>query len=427
MKAKNISNTMIYILLFAILSLSIFQILDYRLDSRGLLPFFNEIIVILFCFLGLYHICAKVILPSKIINILIIVGLNIVYFLFLNIIGMYRNASLFMVIISIKNFLLPLIILLIGMIDYRYFELISLKKIISIINITSLINIFFVLIEYTLGWKVITNLVLGESVYALPIYSFGHSAGIMRVPGIFCDSLTQGSFSLLVFILNSLLLGNKCIFKKNISSLFCIIGLIGAILSMNRQIVLAICVYTIINLIIKYKTKLIALIFLLSPFIFGVLYYILGINSGYFSLESLFIRAEIWNRVFHSMNLKYFPLNFFIGKGIDATLLGEAGGQLTLVDNSFLLIFHDYGLIGLVLFVILLIVVLKYFYNHYDYNVMAKVSFYYIICFIVRMNFHSSVVNEYDSYMFIFIILLGVIFTANSDDKGIDFFEKRSL
>lgn len=406
-KFNGIINLIYLMIIFVILG-GILGILDFRLGLSDRFSLINDFFSIIFIICTLKNVIKNGITIYEEIKRIQVIGSLLIGILLLNcVISVAINNEINSSILAIKNLIIPICILILGILNLNKIKNINVNVIICIINFFAIINIILVFLGFTLGWEKITNYVLGESLYAFHIYSFGNSGSLLRVPGLFVDALTQGSFSFLVFISNFIYIISNKQKKVRYNIIFLIIGLIGVLLSTNRQIILGTIISMVTLFIIKNKKASILIVIssILSANI--VMFFVLNSNKDIFSMESLMIRINVWKGIILDMGIGENFLKLFFGTGVDATTLGKGNFGIELVDNAYLLMLHDYGLIGLIIFILLLISLAKFFLKNFK-NDFAKISFLYLIYFVVRMFFHSSIVNEYDSNMFYIIELVGI-------------------
>lgn len=399
----------IYLLFIFIILSAMLQVIDFRLGFTQGFSLLNVLVDILFFIsIFVYMIKGDFFLFEGIKNVQLYGCVCIVYLVIIIIISISRNNNFVMSILAIKNLIFPMLVLIGGAFISHKIRKTNILKLIKLINFFEIINIILVLLGFKYGWEIITGYILGESLYAFPIYSFTHSSSMARVPGLFVDALTQGAFSYLVFIVNLIIFIDNKYIKRKYSLLFMFISIGGIILSTNRQVILATFIFIIILLSLKYrKLAIVFICFGISGSI-AFLMQIVNSNIDIFSLESFNIRMGIWGDVIKDMNISQKPMNLFWGTGVNATVLGKESSTVELVDNGYLLILHDYGVIGLILFVLFILSILICFCRHFYKDSIIKISLGYCIFFIVRMFFHSSIVNVYDSYMFCLITLIGL-------------------
>ncbi|MDM0851340.1 hypothetical protein QTI42_14825 [Clostridium perfringens] len=409
-KNSNFEINIIYLMIIFIILGGVLGIVDFRLSLNDKFSLINDLLSIIFIIYILKNIAKRgIVVYSDIRNIQKIGSLFIGVLLINCIISIAINNELNSSILAVKNLIIPICLLILGILDCEKIKYINTERIVAIVNFFAIINIILVLFGFYLGWQRMTEYVLGEQLYAFSVYSFGNSASLLRVPGLFVDALTQGSFSFLVFIINLCYLFDKKQKKKYSLLVFMIIGFLGIILSTNRQIILGTIIAFIVLFIIKNRKA--SLIIAMFSTLIGTIgsFFIINSNKDIFSIESLVIRLNVWKSIIDDMGLGNNFFGLFIGTGVDATTLGKGNYGIQLVDNGYLLILHDYGLIGLMLFILLLISLLIFFQRNLEKNFFAKVSFLYLIYFIIRLFFHSSVVNEYDSNMFYLVSLIGIV------------------
>lgn len=402
-------NKYIYLLFTVIVLSAMLQILDFRFGFFQRFSLLNVLVDIIF-FMNIFNYMIKkeLFLFNEIKKVQLYGCLFIFYLIIIIVFGITQNNNLIMTVLAIKNLVFPILVLISGTFISNKINKVNILKLIKIINFFEIINMILVVLGFKYGWEIVTKYILGESLYAFSIYQFGNSSSITRVPGLFSDALTQGAFSYLVFIVNLIIFIDNKYIKRKFSILFIFIGILGIILSTNRQVILATFIFIIILLCLKYRK--LAVMFICFGISGSIVFLIKIINSSnaIFSLESFNIRIGIWEDVINSMNILENPMNLFFGTGVNATVLGKESSTIALVDNGYLLILHDYGIIGLILFILLILNILSSLYKYFYKNSIIKISFGYCIFFIVRMFFHSSIINIYDSYMFFLITLIGL-------------------
>lgn len=411
-------NKSVYWLIILIILGGVFGIIDFRFGFNDKFTLLNDIFsIILFASILIGFIFSNAISYRNLKSIQFWGGILIFYFIFEFIVSIARNGQIFSTIFAVKNLLIPITIFWGATFFVYKIKSINILKIIKIINFFSVINIILVILGFMLGWETMTKYILGEALYAFPVYSFGHSSTMIRVPGLFVDALTQGAFSYLVFVINLISFIDRAYIKRKSAFIFFSIGILGVVLSTNRQVILGMLVTILILIIIRWKKIAVSIIsFSLIVICIGLIM-INNSNRAIFSKESLSIRNQVWISVIEDMEIANTQMNLFIGTGVDATTIGKNEGGIILVDNSYLLILHDYGLIGLIVFLMFIGTLLKYLCNNFNESTMAKIGLLYTVFFIVRMFFHSSIVNEYDSYTFYIIELIALIESLYNKDK----------
>lgn len=409
MNKKLILNSF-YLLIGLTIFSAIFQILDFRLNKGQFFSLINKFVVIILISFVIVYIFKNYFKLNNKIKHLYSINLLFIYYLIIRILcSCIRTHNIESVVLSIKNLVLPYILLIFFIMISADIKNFNPKKLYNIINFAGIINITLVFIGFSLGWEITTKYVLGRSYYALDIYCFGHSGSMLRVPGLFQDALTQGSFSFLVFIINYIKFKTCEQNKKIYYIIFTLIGLLGMLLSTNRQIIFALGIYFLLVGIIKFRKVAIFLLSWLIPFIIYLISLLSNLNIDIFSLKSLFYRFDSWSNILNNMNLEQNPFNILWGVGVNASILEKINNKVTNLDNSYLLIFNDFGLIGVVLLVALLFNIIRYLINYSNDNEYVKIGIAYTIYFIVRMFFHNSIINEYESYIFILVIISSIL------------------
>ncbi|KLE14598.1 hypothetical protein [Clostridium sp. C8] len=414
-------NKSIYWLTTLIILGGVFGIIDFRFGLNDKFTLLNDIFsIILFAFILIGFIFNNAISYKNLKSIQFWGGVLIFYFIFEFILSIARNGQIFSTIFAIKNLLIPITIFWGATFFVYKINNINALKIIKIINFFAVINIILVILGFILGWGTMTKYILGESLYASSVYSFGHSSTMLRVPGLFVDALTQGAFSYLVFVINFISFIDRAYIKRKNAMIFFSIGILGVVLSTNRQVILGMLVAILILIIIRWKKVAVSILsFSLIIILIGLIM-INNSNRAIFSKESLSIRNQVWTSIIEDMDISNNQVNLLIGTGVDATTIGKNEGGIDLVDNTYLLILHDYGLIGLIVFLMFISALLKYLWNSSNESTMAKIGLLYTVFFIVRMFFHSSIVNEYDSYIFYIIELMAIIESLYNKNERVE-------
>ena len=245
-----------------------------------------------------------------------------------------------------ETFLLPLLLIVFYKIKDKTNNLLIIKWV-KLLNILALI---FTLINFTVGWEIFTSFFTGESFYGVNDHlNFKISTfyGIIRTPSIIGESAGYGFFSAIsVFIL----------FKDKSKSRYfwLIISLLNVFFSISRSTYLFLLIFCFINILKdiknnKYKAvKKIVYYGILIIIIIPIIIMIINMQRAMiFSLESTTIRFSNWKNLnFDDINI----FEIFFGKGFGSAGQSVKEGFIGTLDNLYLLLFFQIGVIGLFIF-----------------------------------------------------------------------------
>jgi len=420
----DVYDNLLKILIVYLLTAPIFNIIIYNYKLSKLFSALNELIVILLLIISFIAI-KKIKLTRESFSIFFISLLYAFWIIIASFKSFYiRDFELGLLLNTIRIRLFPLLLfMLILIIPYKKSYIINIKEFIqSLFNIYIYLNFVFVLIELILGWEKITLFIFGSPKYSFNLLRFSHIGPFLRVPGLFSGAIGLGIFANFVFTFNLI----NYVFKKKKIFLFnSMISLFLIIISFNRQLYLITFIFIIILFIIKLKDKYLRflVLFIILIIIISIFPIITNSNFSLLSTQSMNYRVEAWDNTIEDMDLNNNLSNLFFGKGggTSGTSMnnpfkrgdnkneGEYG--LNFVDNGYLLLIHDYGVIGLFLFLLLSIYILLFLgKNHYD---TFEYSVIIIVCLtLVRMVFNSIFTGQFTIsfyYLFLGISLKGII------------------
>lgn len=417
-----------FLLIYLVLA-SLLNVAGYLYGGATFISSINEIIVvvitILFCFSLL-----KVKRIDKSLKIVLILLCYYVLYIVISVLIGYintHNILISMNVIRIKVFpiIMGIICLILGYNYPRKIEEIK-KKFWSFCIFFSYLNSIFVILQFNLGWETITKIVFGKPMYAFDLFAFTHSGSLFRVPGFFENALASGFFGTLVFIYCLVSFYDN---RKIINIIHLIPSTVIIIMSFNRQIYLvAIITFVCILLWKSSKNLLISMTLLIFSLSLIVLPVLGQSKIGIFTTDSIKMRGNVWTEVIDDLNLNNNPFFILTGKGSGTS--GEAINinsdklnknkinSLSFVDNNFISIFHDEGIIGFLLFMIinlvLLYIVLK---NKNSFS--ALFLFVFILSILVRMMLNSVLQGQLASYVYWMLISFYIVEVIN-ENKNIN-------
>lgn len=275
------------------------------------------------------------------------------YFLFIIIIShifisFIKDNNITTFLLSFKEtFLLPLLLIVFYKIKDKTNNLLIIRWV-KLLNILALI---FTLINFTVGWEVFTSFFTGESFFGVNDHlNFKISTfyGIIRTPSIIGESAGYGFFSAIsAFIL----------FKDKSKSRYfwLIISLLNVFFSTSRSAYLFLFIFCFINILKdlqnnKYKAikKIVYYIIIIIMVIIVVINIIITMERiQIFSFESTKIRFSNWKNLnFDNINI----FEIFFGKGFGSAGQSLKEGFIGTLDNLYLLLFFQIGVIGLFIF-----------------------------------------------------------------------------
>jgi hypothetical protein len=259
--------------------------------------------------------------------------------------------------------------------------------------------------------------------------------GYIRPSSVFRSAFLFANFCLFLFCFSLNFNGKKY-------KLLSIIFFLGILISTSRSNILAAIIIFIIYLMIKIKLyKLIFLFVINLPFVFtflALLFYplsnnILSSNLYYLSSRSLFIRFESWISIIKVWldNGNIFTVLFgkgfgFLGTGQNILQIFNISSQIEnfSVDNLYLFLLVNSGVIGLLIFYTCLVLLLKkniyilYQGNNQNNNLLKGSLLYLSSIFITGM--FSTTLEGFPVQVYIYLIM-GLIMITNSKKGHINF------
>lgn len=210
------------------------------------------------------------------------------------------------------------------------------NKILKLLYIFCILNIFFVLWSFILGPEEYMTLLTGryqwgtDEIFKFQISNF---QGFLRSPGIVGSSGALAYFALFTYMLMD---NNDKYKKKKYLALFLLI------ISFTRSALLGFMIYVLFNFILKkenIKKVVLAGKYLIPIFIVGI---IVLSQYGLLSMKSIFIRIHHW---INNINVEFNPIfGGSIGK-VGGSVRGQ--GVISVLDNYWLMMFCSTGIIGI--------------------------------------------------------------------------------
>ncbi|KZE97367.1 O-antigen ligase family protein [Geobacillus stearothermophilus] len=364
-------------------------------------------------------------------NIKILTKLSIIYFFYVMLStfhGFLYHDEIFTFFNTIRLKLFPILmgVLLCSLLDEIEFigMILKFRNIFFIfLNIYIYINAIVIFIQHQMGWELFTQAIFGKPTYAFERYAFTHIGDFLRTPGLFSNALESGVFGSLLFIINIILYIHR---KKIIYLINLLPTIYTIVLSYNRQIYIAILLVLMVIFLLNLKSmyiKIAITCFLISMFILVTVKIIpfLSNNGGNSLLneESLIERTIVWNEVINDMKLEDNLINLFIGKGsgtsgtaiinpLEQRQLDEFS-PLSFIDNGYLYIFHDDGLIGIGLFIVIVFFSLVILFKGRKKSPYSTISFLFLLTCVLRMFFNSVFTGQLTAYCFWIFLGLGLM------------------
>jgi O-antigen ligase len=276
------------------------------------------------------------------------------------------------------------------------------------------ISFLMFLLFYLTGSKVLIYPILIISVLLYQLLMLG--VFLFRISNLEWNSIGILSFLLSYF---SVITYKKCTKKiiKVIAQITLMLNIILILVSHSRTSLLALITvylcYTFWGLIKKRTTLLTGIVIAIS--ILFVNYYVSlfntyqGIRLNYMIREytgkNLFSgRQLLWK---DAINEVLYTNNYLMGMG-NNTILDSAVKNLGYLHNSFVQIFYNSGIIGLILFVLFLLFVANRFKNRN--TIEKRVSFSYFIGIIIMQNFEGFLLHPFPNAISSFgWVILGII------------------
>ena len=240
--------------------------------------------------------------------------------------------------------------------------------------------------------------------------------GLLRAPGLTAGFVQSGTLSLLAFILYMNL---KNIFFKHsffISMLISIIfilgilsttyktGILGMIFAFFSYIILRIKMNKNIKYFIIFGSSFLIFI-VFSVFAFSYyLYNVVANFNEYLAYNSIYMRVYFHHEVFSQIKSIY-DLLFGVGYGVNGTYDLKNNMNAIPLDSTFIYIFSNFGLLGLVFFIGVIIFLIIYFAKKGLLGQSLMLYFIYIITF--EFYFNNIIAN----FPLIFILITLTIFS----------------
>lgn len=227
----------------------------------------------------------------------------------------------------------------------------------EVVMIAGFINLLGVLLQwldpYHPFWKSLVNL----------IYTDNHFYGSMlrlspRAPGFMTNII---EVAVLFFACTFILKERMLVRLRRRDMLFFIVFLIGLFLSQSKTVIILVTIYWLWYGIKKYRTRAIFIIGILGIVLFksGILIRIdqLARLSNPLEVSSLLARLSVWSDLVNISTSNVFHLLFGFGRSSFESLYGEIP-----LDNDLMIMLLNYGLLGFVSYLLIIISFEKYTY-----------------------------------------------------------------
>ncbi|WP_406944931.1 O-antigen ligase family protein [Halobacillus sp. SY10] len=281
-----------------------------------------------------------------------------------------------------------------------------------------------------IGW--IVQYVLGAQNLLLLGYKYGtnfeHFNSLLRLPSIVG---TPGNFSILLALLGFIL--EKCIpnEKKHYKWILNLTTLLFLILSTKRFAllfwVIAQLVYFLVSTFRKSSKRTVlfnnSMIFLFLPILTYTFYFILD-RFNYFASNSLFARFKLWGEYLYSP----FSLEGIIGLGLGK--VGAASRRMEelnynslnySVDNQYLAIYQQVGIIGLLItFALILIIGKKLLFTYVHNGEKNNLTALSLFSGLIIVSFFTNILELYPFNVFLWMFVGYNLLNEKTINKGVE-------
>ncbi|ACL71026.1 O-antigen polymerase [Halothermothrix orenii] len=372
-KMANISLKLL--LLFFLLAPfhGVIKVINHNTLNKPILNVWKEVLFIFILALSILYLIKKKKIHitnfgGKIIIIIYLLVFNLILNLYFGIVN--KNIVIIQWLWGVKvTFFYGLIIFIVIIHDINWQKFIN--KIINILSFLALFIIGFALLQFFLGTEFISSInFVADGMKTNLIRS-----GNIRASSIFRQPVTFGMFCLILLSFNILKKG----FMPNIVS---IMSIIGILISTSRTSILALVVMLFYCLLLKRKKyniflKLSLIIPLVIVFALNIIVpYIennllssnIGVLRTYLYTNTFFVRINKWKTLMTSWVKSKGIVHIFIGKGwgylgggqhIFKFIQGNPSVPYDPVDNLYLFLLINSGIVGLILFISIIIMCMR--------------------------------------------------------------------